>query len=131
MTRFQTFALGTAGALATGIGAALTVAPAAVLAGSGIVLAPDPNLLSELRAPGAGLVGLGLVMLAGLRHTALRPMALIAAAIVFLGYPLGRLVGIAVDGRPSGAILSALAAEIAVALWLAAAFLPRRAARPA
>jgi hypothetical protein len=129
MTRFQSLALGTAGALATGIGAALTVAPAAFLAGSGIALGPDPSLLSELRAPGAGLAGLGGVMLAGLRLAALRPMALIAAAIVYLGYPLGRLVGIAMDGLPSGEILAALAVEIVIALWLAAAFLPRRAAR--
>jgi hypothetical protein len=131
MTRFQSLVLGTAGVLAAGIGTALTVAPAAFLAGSGIALGADPSLLSELRAPGAGLAVLGAVMLAGLRRPALRPMALIAAAIVYLGYPLGRLVGIAMDGLPSGEILAALAVEIAVAFALAAAFLPRRAVRPA
>ena len=131
MTRVQSLALGTAGVLATGIGAALTVAPAAFLAGSGIALGSDPSLLSELRAAGAGLAVLGAVMLAGLRQAALRPMALIAAATVYLGYPLGRLVGIAMDGLPSGEILAALAAELVIALWLAAAFVRRRAARPA
>lgn len=130
MTRFQSLALGTAGVLAAGIGTALTVAPAAFLAGSGIALGADPSLLSELRAPGAGLAVLGAVMLAGLRRPALRPVALIAAATVYLGYPLGRLVGIAMDGVPSTEILAALAVEIAVALALATAFLPRRAARP-
>lgn len=131
MTRFQTLALGTAGVLATGIGAALTLAPDAFLTGSGIALGPDPSLLSELRAPGAGLAGLGMLMLAGLWRDALRPMALIAAAIVYLGYPLGRLIGIAMDGLPSSEILAALAVEIAIALWLVGAFLPRRAAHPA
>ena len=131
MTRFQSPALGPAGVLAAGIGAALTVARAAFLAGSGIALGPDTSLLSELRARGAGLTVLGGVMLAGLRQAALRPMALIATATVYLGYPVGRLVGIAMDGLPSGAALAALAVELAVALWLAAASLPRRAARPA
>lgn len=125
MTRFQTFALGAAGATATLIGAALTIAPAAFLAGSGIALGPDPSLLSELRAPGAALVGMGLLMLAALRRPGLRRPALIAAAIVYAGHATGRLVGLAMDGPPSGAILAALAAEIAIALWLARAFLPR------
>jgi hypothetical protein len=128
MTRNQTFALGTAGMLALAIGATLTFAPAVVLAGSGIVLGRDPNLLSELRAPGAGLAMLGLAMLAGLRHAKLRATALVSAAIVYAGYPLGRLIGIAMDGLPSGEMLAALAVEVALALWLAGAFLPRRAA---
>ncbi|MFO6463493.1 DUF4345 domain-containing protein [Jannaschia sp. KMU-145] len=127
----QTLALGAAGTVATTIGAALTLAPAAFLAGSGIVIGPDPALLSELRAPGAGLAALGLTMLAGLRDAAMRPTALIAAAIVYLGYPLGRLVGIAIDGLPPSEILAALAAEVAIALWLAFAFLPRRTRRMA
>ncbi|WP_298432572.1 DUF4345 domain-containing protein [uncultured Jannaschia sp.] len=131
MTLFQTLALGTAGIVATAIGAALTMAPAAFLAGSGIVVGPDPALLSELRAPGAGLAVLGLVMLSGLRDAAMRPTALVAAAIVYVGYPLGRLVGIAIDGLPPAEILAALTAEIAIALWLALAFLPRRTRRVA
>ena len=65
-------------------------------------------------------------MLAGLVRASLAPTALIAATIVYAGFPAGRLVGLVLDGRPSGAILAALAAELAIAALLALAFLPRR-----
>jgi hypothetical protein len=126
MTLNQTLSLGTAGAVATAIGLALAITPTAFLAGSGIALGPDPNLLSELRAPGAGLAGMGLAMLAALRRPSLLPTALILAAIVYVGFPAGRVAGIALDGMPSNEILAALAAEIVIALWLVRAFLPAR-----
>ena len=115
LSRFQTFSLAVAGITATAIGTAIVAAPQAFLASYGIALGPDPSLLSELRAPGAGLAAFGVLMLAGIIRSALSQMSIIVATIVFVAFPTGRLVGLLVDGLPSGGILAALIFELAVA----------------
>jgi hypothetical protein len=115
MKPVQKLALGVAGITAFGIGAFILAAPFAFYASYGIVLDPDPSLLSELRAPGAGLAAFGGVMLAGIVRPALRQAALIAALTVFLAFPAGRVVGLAVDGMPSVGILGALILELVIA----------------
>lgn len=128
MTLFQNIALGVAGITALGIGAFILAAPHAFYASYGIALGPDPGLLSELRAPGAGLAAFGAVMLAGIFRPSLRQAAVVAALTVFIAFPAGRLVSLVADGLPSGAILGALALEIAIATLCLFAF--RRGARP-
>jgi len=129
MTRLQNIALGVAGITSLGIGAFILAAPYAFYASYGITLGPDPSLLSELRAPGAGLAAFGAVMLAGIVRPALRPAAVVAALTVFLAFPAGRLVSLVVDGVPSSAILGALVLEVAIAALCLIAF--RRGAAPA
>lgn len=121
-TRLQKLTLGIAGATALGIGAAIVVAPQAFYAGYGIALGTDPNLLSELRAPAAGLAALGAIMLAGAFRPTWTPVSATVALAVFLAFPAGRLVGIALDGLPSSAVLGALAIELAIGLLCVAAF---------
>lgn len=127
LTRLQKVALGIAGVSALSIGTAITLAPHAFYAGYGIPLGSDPSLLSELRAPGAGLAALGAVMLAGIVRQSLSEVALVAALVVFLGFPAGRIVGLAFDGIPSAGIIAALAFEVTVAALCLFAFRPRRA----
>lgn len=124
LTRLQRIALGVSGVTALGIGGAILAVPHGFYASYGIALGSDPTLLSELRAPGAGLAGFGLVMLAGLVRPAIAPAAMVAALTVFLAFPAGRLVGIAVDGLPSPGILAALVLELAIAALCIAAFRP-------
>lgn len=126
LTRLQKSALVIAGLSALGIGTAITVAPHAFYASYGIALGSDPSLLSELRAPGAGLAVLGAVMLAGLVRQSLSAVALVAALVVFLGFPAGRLVSLALDGHPSTGIVAAFAFELAVAALCLLAFRPWR-----
>ena len=126
LTRLQKIALGIAGVSALGIGTAITITPHAFYASYGIALGSDPSLLSELRAPGAGLAVLGAVMLAGIVRRSLSEVALVAALVVFLGFPAGRIVGLALDGIPSTGILAALAFELAVAALCLFAFRPGR-----
>jgi hypothetical protein len=126
LTRLQQIALGIAGVSALGIGAAITIAPHAFYAGYGITLGSAPSLLSELRAPGAGLAVLGAVMLAGIVRRSLTEAAFIAALVVFLGFPAGRIVGLLLDGLPSAGILAALVFELAVAALCLVAFRPGR-----
>ena len=125
LTRFQKIALGIGGVTALGIGAFILAAPHGFYASYGISLGQDPNLLSELRAPGAGLAALGAVILAGLVRATLAPVALAAALTVYLAFPAGRIVSLAVDGMPSGSVLGALAIEVTIAGLLLVAFKPR------
>ena len=129
LTRFQRTILGLAGVTALAIGAFITLAPHAFYASYGITLGQDTNLLSELRAPGAGLAALGAIMLAGVVRAALAPTALVVALAVYLAFPAGRILGLALDGPPSGSILGALGAEIIIAALLLTAFRQRRSLR--
>ena len=128
LTRLQKTVLGIAGITALAIGAVILFTPHAFYASYGVTLGQNPNMLSELRAPGAGLAALGVVMLAGLVRAALAPVALVAALTVYLAYPFGRVVSFLVDGVPSDSVLGALAVEIVIAVLLAAAFGRNRAA---
>ena len=128
LTRFQKITLGIGGVTALAIGTMITLAPHAFYASYGITLGQDPNLLNELRAPGAGLAVFGALMLAGIVRAAMAPIALAVALTVFLAFPFGRIVGIVMDGMPSGSVISALAFEIVIAALLLAAFKPNRTA---
>lgn len=124
LTRFQKLALGIAGVSALGIGAFILAAPHAFYASYGILLGRDPSLLSELRAPGAGLAAFGAVMLTGIVRPTLRQAAIVAALCVFLAFPAGRIVGLFADGMPSAGIMAALVFELAVAALCVFAFRP-------
>lgn len=128
MTRVQKIALGLAGLTSLGIGAVILIAPHAFYASYGIPLGPDPSLLSELRAPGAGLAAFGAVMLAGMVRPALRQVAVVAALTIFFAFPAGRVMGLVADGLPSNGILGALVLELAIAALCLFAF--RRGAEP-
>ena len=122
MTLTQKFALGIAGITSLGIGTFILTAPHAFYASYGIALEPDPSLLSELRAPGAGLAAFGTVMLAGIVRPALRQAAVVAALTVFFAFPAGRILSLLTDGMPSSGILGALGLELAIAALCLFAF---------
>ncbi|SPJ26134.1 DUF4345 domain-containing protein [Palleronia abyssalis] len=130
LNRFEQFALGASGITALGIGAAIVAMPRVFYATYGIELGDNVNLLSELRAPGAGLAVFGALMLTGIVRPAMRQTAIVAAMTVFLAYPAGRLAGIAFDGVPSPNILGALGFELVVAVICVLAFGHRFRARP-
>lgn len=121
-TRFQKITLGIAGITAFSIGSFILFAPQAFYAGYGIAIANDANMLSELRAPGAGLAALGMIMLAGIMRPQATPFSVMAALVVYLGFPVGRIVGLIADGVPGGSVLGALAIELVIAGLCVAAF---------
>ncbi len=121
-TLFEKIALGLSGLTAFTIGAFILFAPHAFYATYGITLGQGASLLSELRAPGAGLAGFGLLMLLGIRRQAVLPVAMAVALTVFIAFPAGRLVGLAVDGMPSGSVIGALVVELIIAALCLAAF---------
>ena len=128
LTGFEKGTLGISGITALGIGVFTLAAPRTFYASYGITLGDDASLLSELRAPAAGLAALGVLMLAGLVRSAFSQVAIAAALTVFLAFPAGRLIGLMVDGMPSGGIIGALVLELAIAVLCLTAF--RRRLRP-
>lgn len=126
LTRIQKITLGISGILAFAIGSMITLAPHTFYASYGITLGQNPNLLSELRAPGAGLAVFGAIMLLGIVRVAVAPTAVIVALTVFLAFPAGRIAGIIMDGMPAGSVIGALVLEVIIAGLLLMAFLRKR-----
>ncbi len=122
LTLLEKFTLGISGLTAVGIGGFIMVAPHAFYASYGITLGDDPSLLSELRAPTAGLLTLGVLMLTGIWRSAMAQIAVAATLIVFLAFPAGRLISLVIDGVPSSGIIGALVLEIAIAVLCIFAF---------
>lgn len=109
-TLTEKIVLAVTGITGVGFGAMLTFAPAALHATYGISHAPDPSLMSELRAPGAVLLTMSAFILAGLLRPALAGMSLAIGAGVFISWGVARLLSIAMDGLPAnGLIISGLA----------------------
>lgn len=125
LTVFERFSLGVAGVTALGIGGAILAAPHAFYASYGITLGDDPSLLSELRAPAAGLAALGLIMLGGIVRQTWAQLSIMSALVVFLAFPAGRMVGLVADGMPSNGILGAMILELGIAALCLLAFRKR------
>ncbi len=119
--------LAVAGITALVIGSFIMAAPLQFYAGYGISPAQGVDLLSELRAPGANLAALGILILAGFARPAMARTSLMVAGVVFLAFAAGRMIGLVLDGMPSPGILVALLVELAIGLLCAMAFILNRA----
>lgn len=122
LTILEKTALGVSGLTAFGIGTFILAAPHAFYAAYDITPGENASLLSELRAPAASLAAFGVLMLAGIWRAAMAPVSKAVALTVFLAFPAGRLIGLAVDGLPSNGIIGALVIELAVAMFCIVAF---------
>jgi hypothetical protein len=113
-TWFQKITLGIAGLVALGIGLAIVIAPTSFYATYGITLVNDPNLLSELRAPGASLAALGAIILAGAFRQSMQRLSALLGAMVFLAYAFGRIISMVLDGMPSSGLVQATLIELVI-----------------
>jgi hypothetical protein len=119
--------LAVSGAITIAIGAGLMFVPAQFQASAGIILGPDINLLSEVRAPGGFLLATGILILLGAFRRQMARLALLLSSLLYLSYAGARLVGILMDGMPSSTILTALGIEVVIGgLCLAALTAKRR-----
>ncbi len=114
------------GVLGIMIGGSLLFQPHAFFLTNGVDLGGDPNLLSEIRAPGGLLVAAGAMMITGAFRSKYMQQALQVALIVFGTYGLARMVSIMTDGIPSNTLLAALAVELLVSGYAVAALLKRK-----
>ncbi|MDJ0700979.1 MAG: DUF4345 domain-containing protein [Woeseiaceae bacterium] len=108
--------LSIAGLLLLAIGGAILIAPHAFHGSNGISLGKNPNLLSEVRAPGGLLSISSIVILIAVFRTQLRSTAVKLSVLVYGSFGAARLVSIAFDGTPSPAIVGATVLELIVAL---------------
>lgn len=114
--RFTTIFLFIAGLLLLVIGGSILLVPQAFhLASNGIVLDNDPNLLSEIRAPGGLLVGSAVCILIGAFRLNLKSLAVVLTVLVYGSFGLARLLGLAFDGMPSTGLVGATVIELIVA----------------
>ncbi|MEL6572102.1 MAG: DUF4345 domain-containing protein [Pseudomonadota bacterium] len=118
----QKLTLGLAGVTAASIGLMIAVVPHAFYESYGIALGTDPNLLSELRAPGAGLAVLGFVTILGAFQRDLTRVAVVIAFAIFAAFPAGRLISLLADGMPNTSIAGAMIIEIVILGMLVGAF---------
>ena len=116
MVLWRRLVLGAAGIIALGIGLAILSDPSGFYAGYGVDIGADPNLRSELRAPGANLAVLGAIILAGAVWSVWARISAILGAAVFLAYGVGRVVSMALDGYPGQGLVEAAVIEFVIGL---------------
>ena len=107
--------LAMAGLLLLGIGSSLLFVPHAFHGSNGIDLGSNPNLLSEIRAPGGLLAASGTFALISVAWRDLRVFTMQVTVLVYGSFGLARLVSLAMDGMPSGSIIGAAILELLVA----------------
>lgn len=102
------------GLIATGIAATILAAPDPFYAGFGIDVGSNASLANELKAPAGTLLVAGLLMLVGVVKPRYAVTSLAVGSVIYLSYGLTRLLSIAVDGFPHGALVSAAMLELAL-----------------
>ena len=104
------------GLIASGIGAAILFNPVAFYTGSGIHLGGDISLLNDIRAMGAGLLAIGMLIMSGAFVAKLTFTSAVISTLVYLSYGASRIMSIAIDGLPVDALVQAMALEIIIGL---------------
>lgn len=110
-----TLYLAIAGLLLVGIGSAILLAPHAFHGSNGIAIGDNPNMLSEIRAPGGLLASSGLLALTSVFRPGSRVFATQMATLVYGSFGMARLVSIYQDGMPSNSIVGAALIELTIA----------------
>lgn len=114
LTMMNRILLNVAGVILLLVGAATLFQPQAFFATEGVILGSDPNLLSEIRAPGGLLIGCAIAILLGTLRQTITQTPLILAAIVYGSFGLSRLLSMVLDGVPSSSLVGATAVELIV-----------------
>lgn len=103
-----------AGVLLLAIGAAILFQPHAFFAANEVTLGNQPNLLSEVRAPGGLLIGSAIVILLGAFRQNITLHALMLAAMVYGLYGISRVASIVLDGLPAASLIGAMVVEVII-----------------
>ena len=82
------------------------------LKNSGIKLENDVNLLNEMRGASSVQLFGGIIILLGIFIPQLTFTSFVIATLLFLGFALGRVISIAVDGKPNKQLIQGLIFEI-------------------
>ena len=79
---------------------------------SGITLANDVDLLNEMRGVSAVMLCAGLILASGIFIEQMTFASFVVGTLIFLGFAVGRFVGIATDGKPNKQIMMGLFTEL-------------------
>lgn len=82
------------------------------LKNSGIKLENDVNLLNEMRAVSSVQLLAGLIILLGIFIPQLTITSFVVATLIFIGFAIGRITSITVDGKPNKQLIQGLVFEI-------------------
>lgn len=114
------------GAIFVLVGAAGLVSPQFVVDPVGITL-PDTSARAEIRAVYGGMcLGIGVFLIAAGRRAALHEAGLVLSALMLWGLVVGRVLNLAIEGRPNRVIWIYFAVELAGALASTALLARRR-----
>lgn len=79
---------------------------------SGIRLERDVNLLNEMRGVSSVMLFGGIIISLGTIIPSLTFTSFLVAALIFLGFAVGRFISIAVDGKPNKQIMQGIGFEL-------------------
>lgn len=95
---------------ATGV-ARITAPITSYQKGSGVTLENEPSLLSEIRGSASVTLSAGVVTLLGAIIPSLAFASFLTAALIFVGFAIGRSINIALHGKPTRIITQGLVSE--------------------
>ena len=79
----------------------------------GMILNGDVGQLSEARGTGGVLLGFGLLIFLGAFKQKLTYTSTLVAIVLFFGFGIGRIMGVAFDGSPGNTLLTGIITEVA------------------
>lgn len=82
------------------------------LKSSGIKLENDPSLLNEMRGVSAVMLSAGIIIALGIFIEKLTFTSHIIASLIFVGFAIGRLISLKVDGKPNKQISQGILFEL-------------------
>jgi len=82
------------------------------LKNSGIKLENDVNLLNEMRGVSSVMLCGGIIILLGTLIPKLTLTSFVVATLLFIGFAIGRLLSMSLDGKPNKLIIQGLIFEV-------------------
>ena len=82
------------------------------LKNSGIQLENDVNILNEIRGLSSVMMFSGFMIMLGIFISNLTLISFVVAILIFIGFAIGRLISIGLDGKPNKLIIQGLIFEI-------------------
>ena len=79
---------------------------------SGIQIDNDVNLLNEVRGTSALMLIGGLIILSGIVFPKMMFTSFVVATLIFIGFAIGRLISMGLDGRPNKLLIQGLIFEL-------------------
>ncbi|EMY69973.1 DUF4345 domain-containing protein [Leptospira vanthielii] len=105
------------GILLISIGGTILFIPEILFEMNMIHLNKNPNLLSEIRAPGGVFILSGIALFLSFYITQIVKASLTSAGILLVGYGISRFFSILLDGLPAYSLLLAMTVELALGVF--------------